>query len=101
MPRATKLKEKLSGFFRSIYSRALYLLLAKVYFGKNPASISDNSIIFFPISTNILFCGFAGIVAYKNSVAWDDKYIEFVGMRSLFGISAEKISEIIVAKIGG
>ena len=67
MPRATKLKEKLSGFFRSIYSRALYLLLAKVYLGKNPASVPDNSIIFFPCDTNILFCGFAGIVAYKNS----------------------------------
>jgi hypothetical protein len=31
MLRATKLKEKLSGFSRSIYSKALYLLLAKVY----------------------------------------------------------------------
>ena len=88
MLRETKLKEKLSGFSRSIYSKALYLLLAEVYFGKNPASVPDNSIVFFPCSANILFCGFAGIVACKNSVAWDDKYIEFLDMRSLFGISA-------------
>ncbi len=67
MLRATKLKEKLSGFFRSIYSKALYLLLAKVYFGKNPTGVPDNSIVFFPCSANILFCGFAGIVACKNS----------------------------------
>ena len=40
-------------------------------------------------------------IVQENSVAWDDKYIELVDMRSLFGISAEKISEIIVASIGG
>ncbi|MEA3428982.1 MAG: glutamine--fructose-6-phosphate aminotransferase, partial [Thermodesulfobacteriota bacterium] len=38
-------------------------------------------------------------IVQENSIAWDDKYIEFVDMRSLFGISAEKISEIIVARV--
>ena len=116
MLQATKLTEKLSGFFRFVYSRALYFrdlcktppfaqfrrqaqililkilsvflrlklspslnlnkiehfskvsfLLAKVYFGKNPANVPDNSVVFFPCSENILFCGFAGIVSFKNS----------------------------------
>ena len=67
MPRATKLKEKLSGFCRFVYSRALYFLLTEVYFGKNPASVPDNSVVFFPCSENILFCGLAGIVSFKNS----------------------------------
>ncbi|MDO9566223.1 MAG: SIS domain-containing protein [Candidatus Desulfaltia sp.] len=67
MPKATKLKEKLSGFYRSVYSRTLYFLLTEVYFGKNPASVPDNSVIFFPWSENILFCGLAGLVSFKSS----------------------------------
>ncbi|MDI6687296.1 MAG: SIS domain-containing protein [Desulfobacterales bacterium] len=62
-----KLKNKLSGFCRSVYGRALYFLLAEVHFGKNPAGVPDNSIVFFPCSENILFCGLAGIVSFKNS----------------------------------
>ncbi|MBC8198515.1 MAG: SIS domain-containing protein [Desulfobacteraceae bacterium] len=67
MSQATKLKEKLSGFCRLVYSRALYFLLTEVYFGKNPASVPDNSVVFFPQSENILFCGFAGIVSFKTN----------------------------------
>ncbi|HUV50959.1 MAG TPA: hypothetical protein VMW78_08075 [Anaerolineae bacterium] len=66
MPRSTKIKEKLSGFCRSLYSRALYFLLAEVYFGKNPASVPGNSLVFFPCSENILFCGLAGIVSINR-----------------------------------
>ncbi|MBU4345115.1 MAG: SIS domain-containing protein [Proteobacteria bacterium] len=67
MPKTVKLTEKLNAFLRQLYSRALYFLLAEVYFGKNPAGVPDNSIVFFPCSENILFCGFAGIVSFKNS----------------------------------
>ena len=38
-------------------------------------------------------------IVQESSVVWDEKYIELIDMRSLFGISAEKISEIIVARV--
>ncbi|MEA3428322.1 MAG: SIS domain-containing protein [Thermodesulfobacteriota bacterium] len=71
MQRVTKIKEKSTGFFRFVYSRALYFLLTEVYFGKNPANVPGNSIVFFPQSENVLFCGFAGIVSFKNSKQTD------------------------------
>ncbi len=40
-------------------------------------------------------------IVQENSVAWDDSYIEFVEMHLLFGISAEKIGELIVARVNG
>ncbi len=40
-------------------------------------------------------------IVQENSVAWDDAYIEFVEMHDLFGISAEKIGELIVARVNG
>lgn len=42
-------------------------LIPNIYFGRHIAGVPDNSIVFFPCSENILFCGFAGIISFKNS----------------------------------
>jgi len=38
-------------------------------------------------------------IVQENSVVWDEQYIELVGMKELFGISAEKIGEFIVSGV--
>ncbi len=38
-------------------------------------------------------------IVQESSVTWDDQYIELVEMQQLFGISAEKIGELIVSRI--
>ncbi len=38
-------------------------------------------------------------IVQENSVVWDERYIELVGMKELFGISAEKIGEFIVSRV--
>ncbi|MGB5746719.1 MAG: SIS domain-containing protein, partial [Desulfobacterales bacterium] len=43
------------------------LLKAEVYFGRSPAGVPPGSVVFFPIQPNILSCGIAAIVSYKNS----------------------------------
>ncbi len=37
-------------------------------------------------------------IVQENSIAWDDNYLDRIKMKDLFGVSAEKISEIIVSK---
>lgn len=37
-------------------------------------------------------------IVQENSIAWDDNYLDRIKMKDLFGVSAEKISEIIVLK---
>ena len=41
-------------------------LLSDVYFGRSVAGLPDNSIVFFPCSENILYCGIAGIISFKG-----------------------------------
>lgn len=43
------------------------LLKAKVYWGRNPAGLPRGSLVFFPLQHNILGCGIAAIVSYKNN----------------------------------
>lgn len=38
-------------------------------------------------------------IVQENSVVWNEQYIELVGMKELFGISAEKIGEFIVSRV--
>ncbi|MEJ2656472.1 MAG: SIS domain-containing protein [Desulfobacterales bacterium] len=38
-------------------------------------------------------------IVQENSVKWDDQHLELVKMKSLFGISAEKIGEFIVSRV--
>jgi glucosamine--fructose-6-phosphate aminotransferase (isomerizing) len=40
-------------------------------------------------------------IVQENSVTWDEKYLEFIDMKQLFGISAEKIGELIESRIKG
>ncbi len=35
----------------------------------------------------------------ENNILWDDKYLDMVEMKELFGLSAEKIAESIIAKL--
>jgi len=41
-------------------------LIPDIYFGRHVSGVPDNSIVFFPCSENILFCGLAGIVSFKK-----------------------------------
>ena len=38
-------------------------------------------------------------IVQENSITWDDNYLNRIKMKELFGLSAEKISEIIVSKL--
>jgi glucosamine--fructose-6-phosphate aminotransferase (isomerizing) len=38
-------------------------------------------------------------IVQESSVTWDEKYIEFIDMKQLFGISAEKIGDLIVSRL--
>ncbi len=38
-------------------------------------------------------------IVQESSVAWDDHYIELIEMQQLFGLSAEKIGDLIVSRI--
>ena len=38
-------------------------------------------------------------IVQENSVVWEDRYLELVEMKELFGISAEKIGEFIVSRV--
>ena len=50
---------------QQIWSELLSLLLAKVYFGRNPANVPQGSIVFFPIWKTVICCGLAGLVSLK------------------------------------
>jgi glutamine---fructose-6-phosphate transaminase (isomerizing) len=39
-------------------------------------------------------------IVQENSVAWQERYLEMIPMKDLFGISAEKIADRIVQKVG-
>jgi len=43
------------------------LLKAKVYWGRSPAGVPPGSLVFFPLQQNVLGCGIAAIVSYKNN----------------------------------
>jgi len=40
-------------------------LTAKTFIARNPSGVPENSIVFFPLSSNVLACGLVGIVAFK------------------------------------
>jgi glucosamine--fructose-6-phosphate aminotransferase (isomerizing) len=37
-------------------------------------------------------------IVQENSIVWEDRYLEWVAIEDLFGISAEKIGEFIVSQ---
>ena len=58
--------EQIVCFFKGIIGFVLPYLLSDVYFGKSSEGLPDNSIIFFPYSANMLCCGIAGIISFKQ-----------------------------------
>ena len=57
-------------FFKPIrpsWNRLCRLLTADVYFGRSPAGVPPGSLVFFPLPQNVLGCGIAAIVSYKNN----------------------------------
>ncbi|MFH2046904.1 MAG: SIS domain-containing protein [Pseudomonadota bacterium] len=56
-----------SGFMKKVSGRMTALLLADVYFGKDPANTPDFSIIIFPCPKNVLCCGIACIISFNKS----------------------------------
>lgn len=47
--------------------RVKHRMNTRLYWGKHPSSVPDQSIIFFPCPCNILSCGLVGIVCVKNN----------------------------------
>jgi len=56
-----------SGFMKKASGIITALLLADVYFGKDPAKTPDFSIIIFPCPKNVLCCGIACIISFNKS----------------------------------
>ncbi|MCK5420326.1 MAG: hypothetical protein KAI93_17500, partial [Desulfobacterales bacterium] len=50
------------------------VLQANVYFGKHIHRVPDGAIVFFPCRETMLYCGIAGIVAFKNKPAMRHRF---------------------------
>jgi glucosamine--fructose-6-phosphate aminotransferase (isomerizing) len=57
----------LVGNFRLIETNINEFLKTEIYFGRSPAGVPSGSIVFFPLQSNVLNCGIAAIVSYKNT----------------------------------
>jgi len=62
----TAVSSLLAGILRRTSRHIALFLTADVAIGKNPARVSAGTIIFFPCRSTVLFCGIAGMVAYKQ-----------------------------------
>jgi glucosamine--fructose-6-phosphate aminotransferase (isomerizing) len=60
--------------FRNWIHQARSVLRADVYFGKHIHRVPDGAIVFFPCRENLLCCGIAGIVTFKNKPAMDHPF---------------------------
>jgi glucosamine--fructose-6-phosphate aminotransferase (isomerizing) len=54
------------NLMRNCFTRILYYLSARVYFGKYHSNVPCRSLIFFPFRENLFCCGLAGIVSFKK-----------------------------------
>jgi glucosamine--fructose-6-phosphate aminotransferase (isomerizing) len=61
-----KHKTIISNIMRRFFVRFLRFLLAEVHLGKRMSGVPVGSIVFFPHRENILCCGLAGVVSFKN-----------------------------------
>ena len=52
--------------FNRLRNKIQTCLGIRLYFGKHPSSVPENSIIFFPCTANLLTCGLVGIVYVKQ-----------------------------------
>jgi hypothetical protein len=53
-------------FFATYLNRIMPLFSNRVYFGRHPGQLPDNTLIFFPLTNNIINCALTGIVSYKK-----------------------------------
>jgi hypothetical protein len=52
--------------FNRLRNKIQTCLGIRLYFGKHPSSVPENSVIFFPCTANLLTCGLVGIVYVKQ-----------------------------------
>ena len=53
--------------FNTIKKMGRFLAVCQVFIGKHPASVSAPAIIFFPVMTFQLNCGFAGLMTFQSN----------------------------------
>jgi len=72
--------KKITQGIHTIKSAFALLFATRVYCGKNPANCPEGAIILFPLQTNRLNCGLAGIVAFKPKKSKND-FVDFASVR--------------------
>ncbi|MCJ7616780.1 MAG: SIS domain-containing protein [Desulfobacterales bacterium] len=71
--------KKIISIVKGLIGLVLPYFLFDVYFGRSPAVLPDNSIVFLPCSENILCCGIAGLVSFKRK----EKKADHINIASL------------------
>ncbi|MBU4388392.1 MAG: SIS domain-containing protein [Proteobacteria bacterium] len=71
--------KKIVSLVKGLIGLVLPCFLFDVYFGRSPAVLPDNSIVFLPCSENILCCGIAGLVSFKRK----EKKADHINIASL------------------
>ena len=57
----------ISRIFNTIKNMGRFLAVCQVFIGKHPANVSAPAIIFFPVMTFQLNCGFAGLMTFQSN----------------------------------
>ena len=65
-PYSNPMLAKLCKFIHQACDGLTAILTADFYFGKHIAALPEGSIVFFPYRQNVLGCGIAAIVSYKE-----------------------------------
>ncbi|MBF0223901.1 MAG: SIS domain-containing protein [Desulfobacterales bacterium] len=68
-------KNSMFSFLRRSFDK-LSFFNYQIFIGKNIKSVSEKSIIFFPVCNNIFYCGLAGIIAVKHQATKHDESID-------------------------
>ncbi len=58
--------QKIESFIKTVSSHVFSCLFARVFFCRYMAGVPEHSIVFFPVRENMLCCGLAAIVAFKQ-----------------------------------
>ena len=61
--------EKIFDFAQGVFKQMRVWFEADIFFGKCISDVRSDSIVFFPVLSNILFCGLAGIVSFKKKTS--------------------------------
>jgi len=57
----------IATWFNKIKNMGRFIAVCQVFIGKHPTSVSAPAIIFFPVTTSQLNCGFAGLMTYRSN----------------------------------